>query len=245
MKRLAFALLLAASALRSFALTETVDGLTWTYTVSNGKASVGTGGSNLTALPKTTEGAVSIPATLGGYVVTTIGDYAFSGCKELTAITIPDGVTSIGQAAFVACSAVTSVTIPSSVTELGANAFYSCGSLTSITIPDRVTSVGNNAFKNCNNLKTVFLPGSLQGATGTWGLPEGCRVFTGPDYVTIGLGRIPKAWIFERAPAAFAAANEDWEAAAQAMAANGENKVWECYVAGLDPASATNRFGAA
>ena len=241
MKRLALLpfLLIPLSAL---ALTETVDGLTWTYTVTNGKASVGTGGSNLTALPKTTKGAVSIPDTLGGYAVTTIGDYAFSGCQELTAITIPDGVTSIGEGAFVACSALASVTIPSSVAELGDYAFYSCGSLTSITIPDGVTSVGNDAFINCNNLKTVFLPRSLQGATGTWGLPEGCRVFTGPDYVTIGLGRIPKAWIFERAPAAFAAANEDWEAAAQAMAANGENKVWECYVAGLDPASATNRF---
>ncbi len=232
------ALLLPLSA---HALTETVDGLTWTYTVSDGKATVGTGGVS-TAIPQITEGAIAIPAKLGGYDVTGISQNAFNGCSDLTSVTIPDCVTSIGTAAFANCSGLTSITIPDGVTSIGLAAFNGCSGLTSITIPDNVTVVGNYVFGDCNNLKTVFLPGSLQGTTGTWGLPEECRVFTGPDYVTIALGRIPKAWIFERAPAAFAAANEDWEAAAQAMAANGENKVWECYVAGLDPASATNRF---
>ena len=208
------ALLLPVSAL---ALTATVDGITWTYSVSDGKAVIGN--TVNAAIPSETEGAIAIPDKLGGYAVSDIRKSAFRGCSGLTSITIPDGVTSIGVAAFSYCSG-----------------------LTSVTIPDSVTSVGEYVLAGCNGLKTVFLPESLQGTTGSWGLPEGCRVFSGPDYVTVGLGRIPKAWIFERAPAAFTAANEDWEAAAQAMAANGENKVWECYVAGLDPASATNRF---
>ena len=232
------ALLLPLSA---HALTETVDGLTWTYTVTDGSATVGTGGVS-TAIPQITEGAIAIPAKLGGYDVTGISQNAFNGCSDLTSVTIPDCVTSIGTAAFADCSGLTSITIPDGATSIGLAAFAGCSGLTSVTIPDNVTSVGNIAFENCGNLKTVFLPESLQGTTGTWGLPEECRSFTGPDYVTVALGRIPKAWIFEHAPAAFAAANEDWEAAAQATAANGENKVWECYVAGLDPASATNRF---
>ncbi len=53
---------------------------------------------------------------------------------------------------------------------------------------------------------------------------------------------IPFAWIETNAPAALAASGGDYEAAAKADAANGVNKVWECYVAGLDPTSATNRF---
>ena len=35
--------------------------------------------------------------------VTSIGKYAFKGCKRLTSITIPDGVTCIGDNAFYNC----------------------------------------------------------------------------------------------------------------------------------------------
>ena len=48
--------------------------------------------------------------------VTSIGDYAFSGCYGLTSVTIGNSVTSIGAWAFLGCSNLTSVTIPNSVT---------------------------------------------------------------------------------------------------------------------------------
>ena len=74
--------------------------------------------------------------------VTSIGEYAFSGCSGLTSIAIPNGVTSIGEAAFYGCSGLTSITIPDSVTSIGRYAFGSCIELTSITIP----FVGKNAY---------------------------------------------------------------------------------------------------
>ena len=37
------------------------------------------------------------------YQVTSIGDGAFSGCSDLTSVTIPNSVTSIGNAAFWYC----------------------------------------------------------------------------------------------------------------------------------------------
>ena len=45
------------------AATETVNGITWTYTVTNGVASVGS--SLSPAIPMSTSGSITIPSTLG------------------------------------------------------------------------------------------------------------------------------------------------------------------------------------
>ena len=50
--------------------------------------------------------------------VTNICSFAFFGCKNLTNVTIPEGVTSIGSYAFNACN-LTSMEIPASVTAIG------------------------------------------------------------------------------------------------------------------------------
>ena len=92
--------------------------------------------------------------------VTSIGDYAFEGCRSLTAITLPEGVTSIGDYAFEGCSSLTSITIPSSVTSIGTHAFYNCSGLTSITIPEnsQLTSIGGSAFEDCSSLTFITIP---------------------------------------------------------------------------------------
>lgn len=72
-------------------------------------------------------------------------------------VTIPDCVTSIGDGAFRGCKNLTSITIPDGVTSIGYSAFDGCENLTSITIPDSVTSIGNWAFDGCENL-TIHAP---------------------------------------------------------------------------------------
>ncbi len=61
-----------------------------------------------------------------------IGGWAFSYCRNLTDIIIPESVTTIGDYAFDGCSKLTSVTIPDSVTIIGYYAFYDCSKISEI-----------------------------------------------------------------------------------------------------------------
>jgi hypothetical protein len=97
--------------------------------------------------------SVTIPSS-----VTTIGNYAFDGCSSLTSVTIPNLVTSIGEHAFHSCNSLISVTIPNLVTSIRNFAFYGCSSLTSVTIPNSVTSIGSSAFDRCSSLASVTIP---------------------------------------------------------------------------------------
>ena len=96
-----------------------------------------------------------------GSVCESIGSYAFSNCRSLTSVVIPDSVTSIGSSAFENCQSLTSVTIPDSVTSIGEYTFSYCTSLTSVTIPDSVTSIGNDAFRYCSSLTSVTIGNSV------------------------------------------------------------------------------------
>ena len=99
--------------------------------------------------------------------VTSIGDYAFSGCSNFTSVIIPDSVTSIGDSAFNNCCSLTSVIIGNSVTSIGDSAFDNCYYLESITIPDSVTSIGYHAFSGCTSLTSVTIPDSVT-SIGLW-----------------------------------------------------------------------------
>jgi hypothetical protein len=78
--------------------------------------------------------------------VTSIGDWAFSGCAYLTRIELPTGLTSIDDYAFRDCAALIGIDIPAGLMSIGDEAFYGCDSLTDIELPDTVTSIGHLAF---------------------------------------------------------------------------------------------------
>lgn len=87
--------------------------------------------------------------------ITSIGDYAFSGCSGLSSIAIPNSVISIGKSAFSSCGSLVDLSIGYSVSSIGDYAFYNCKGLTSVIIPYSVTSIGKCLFEGCSGLKTV------------------------------------------------------------------------------------------
>ena len=138
------------------------------------------------ASPGETEinGKLVIPDKYNGKKVTDIGEHAFSMCRTLTGIVIPDSVTNIGDMAFLGCKGVeslilsknmtsvglgvfcgldnlSSLDIPNSITTIGESAFGGCESLTSLVIPNGVTSIGVGAFERCTSLTSIYLPNSV------------------------------------------------------------------------------------
>lgn len=133
--------------------TDPDTGYTWTYK-NTGVAAVEI--SDISPLPT---GAVTIPSTLGGKSVESIGYGAFAHCDNLTSVTIPGSVTRIEQYAF-AYSGLTSVTIPDGVTEIDNRAFNFCYDLTSLTIPDSAVFGmygGWGSLVSCSALTSVTL----------------------------------------------------------------------------------------
>ena len=123
------------------------------YTTNNGTITI----TGYIGTPTT----LTIPSTINGYPVTSIGECAFCQSTSLTSITIGNSVTSIGSSAFYYCTSLTNLTIGNSVTNIGDSAFGSCYSLASITIPNTVTSIGDMAFDYCNSLTSITIGNSV------------------------------------------------------------------------------------
>ena len=95
--------------------------------------------------------------------ITSIGSYAFNGCRGLTSITLPSSLTSIGDNAFSHCSGLTSIDLSgcTSLTSIGNSAFSSCSGLISITLPSSLTGIGDSAFSWCEKLASIVIPSSV------------------------------------------------------------------------------------
>lgn len=101
----------------------------------------------------------------------------FGGMTALKSITLPARLTSIGGYAFSGCKALTEVEFAegSRIDDTGAYAFSGTG-LTEFTVPASLTALGERAFDSCKSLKTItFEKGSNIKEIGTMWL-SGCSV---------------------------------------------------------------------
>lgn len=110
--------------------------------------------------------------------VTSIGDYAFCGLKNLQSVSIGSTVTKIGEEAFNLCQGLYSIDIPGNVQTIGEGVFsysslktctlhqglktigeraFYASSLTSIVIPEGISTIEQEAFA-CSYLTNVTIP---------------------------------------------------------------------------------------
>ncbi len=98
---------------------------------------------------------LTIPSSLNGIRVTSIGKEAFKESRELVSVNIPEGVEFIDTEAFSLCTSLESVTIPESVTKIGRAAFYYCTSLGSIKLPRDLERIPDYMCYMCTSLSHV------------------------------------------------------------------------------------------
>lgn len=85
------------------------------------------------------------------------GAYKWKGSMpENTSVKLSDNCKWVNESAFSGCTNLTSVTIPEGVTTIKSGAFYNCG-LTEVVVPKSVTNILGSAFNGCNSLYTVYL----------------------------------------------------------------------------------------
>ncbi|RXJ52415.1 leucine-rich repeat domain-containing protein [Gelidibacter gilvus] len=133
-------------------------------------------------------GRLWIPVTVDfngiTYAVKSIEDNAFSGCSDITEVSMNSGlfhighsafrnctslasfrisnlVTSIGNYAFENCSSLIRFGIPNDVTIIGVGTFNNCTSLVGIGIPEGITNIGDQAFNNCSSLTNIIIPSTV------------------------------------------------------------------------------------
>ena len=115
-----------------------------------------------------------------GVNVTKIGDSAFSGQSNLTALSFADviQISEIGNSAFQSTK-ITALTIPASVTKIGNSAFNSCSELATVTINEGsngTITFGTDVFKNCVKIKSIYIPSTVSEFNGT--VFNGCTALT-------------------------------------------------------------------
>ena len=85
-----------------------------------------------------------------------IARHSFSGCMNLTGVSMPDSLIKIDGYAFNKCSGLTSVSLGNGVKYIGECAFAESG-IREIRIPDSVETIDSYAFQQCTQLSSAVI----------------------------------------------------------------------------------------
>ncbi len=90
--------------------------------------------------------------------VTSIGDFMFWDCPNLTSVTLGQNVSRIGQCALLYCEQLTEICLPESLELLDKWAFIHCHGLEKVYIPE-YANLNENVFYRCDNLTDIYYGG--------------------------------------------------------------------------------------
>ena len=93
--------------------------------------------------------------------VTTICTSAFAKCKTLNELVMPESLISINNNAFRNCENLLKVTLKNGIKNIGHGAFGWCEKLTQINIPNTVETIDDYAFEECHELTNINIPSSV------------------------------------------------------------------------------------
>ena len=77
-------------------------------------------------------------------------------------VIILDGVTNVSKGAFSTCKNIETVTLPDTLKRIESNAFLNCSELTGIDIPEGCEYIGSAAFLACGKIGTIRVPTSVR-----------------------------------------------------------------------------------
>lgn len=89
------------------------------------------------------------------YNLTTIPAEAFSNCVSLKKVKLSPGITAIEPRAFFNCTSLSSINLPSTIERIKKEAFMKCDSISSITIPANLKKIGPGAFSYMDSLTHI------------------------------------------------------------------------------------------
>lgn len=93
--------------------------------------------------------------------VTSIGVFAFSECKNLTCVSLPETIKTIGRNAFSECENLSDIKLPDGLEEIGDWAFSGCGKLTDVELPDGLKMIDRAAFES-TGIKEISVPENIE-----------------------------------------------------------------------------------
>ena len=88
--------------------------------------------------------------------------YYCPNAKEISSLTIADGVTTICTSAFARCKTLNEVVMPESLISINNNAFRNCENLSKVTLKDGIKNIGHGAFGWCEKLTQINIPNTVE-----------------------------------------------------------------------------------